>query len=178
MSVLNAGISGNQLLAGGGTAGQSALNRFARDAIDQTDVKTIIIWEGTNDIGADPALSLSSFTGAYRRLIDIAHAHGIKVIGATLQPDEGASYWTAEGNALREAVNHWMLTSGAFDGTANFSTVLRDPGNPAALRPGYDSGDHLHPNDAGYRAIADLINLNLLTTGRAYAVALLSASTC
>jgi lysophospholipase L1-like esterase len=167
MSVLNAGISGNQLLAGGGTSGPSALSRFVRDAINQTDVKTIIIWEGTNDIGADPALSLSNFTDAYRRLIDIAHAHGIKVIGATLQPDEGASYWTTEGNALREAVNHWILTSGSFDGTANFSTVLRNPDNPAELLPGYDSGDHLHPNDAGYRAIAGLISLSLLTTGRA-----------
>jgi lysophospholipase L1-like esterase len=164
MSVLNAGISGNELLADGGTNGQSALHRFLRDAVEQTGVKAIIIWEGTNDIGDNPGLPLTDFVDAYEQLIGIAHAHGIKVIGATLQPDEGAGYWTAEGNTLREAVNNWILTSGAFDGTADFSTVLEDPANPAQLLPAYDSGDHLHPNDAGYLAIADSISLNLLTT--------------
>jgi lysophospholipase L1-like esterase len=162
LSVLNAGISGNELLADDGTNGQSALDRFLRDAVEQTGVKAIIIWEGTNDIGDDPGLPLSDFTSAYEQLISIAHAHGIKVIGATLQPDEGAGYWTAQGNTLREAVNNWILTSGAFDGTADFSTVLEDPANPDQLLPAYDSGDHLHPNDAGYQAIADSVNLRLL----------------
>jgi lysophospholipase L1-like esterase len=164
MSVLNAGISGNKLLADNGTNGQSALHRFLRDAVEQTGVQAIIIWEGTNDIGSNPSLPLSDFTSAYEQLISIAHAHGIAVIGATLQPHKGAGYWTARGNKLREAVNNWILTSGAFDGTADFSTVLEDPANPARLLPAYDSGDHLHPNDAGYQAIADSINLNVFTT--------------
>jgi lysophospholipase L1-like esterase len=162
LSVLNAGISGNELLADDGTNGQSALNRFLRDAVEQSGVKAIIIWEGTNDIGDDPSLPLSAFTTAYEELISIAHAHGIKVIGATLQPDEGAGFWTAQGNTLREKVNKWILTSGAFDGTLDFSTTLEDPAKPEALLPAYDSGDHLHPNDAGYQAIADSINLGLL----------------
>jgi lysophospholipase L1-like esterase len=171
LSVLNAGISGNELLADDGTNGQSALHRFLRDAVEQTGVKAIIIWEGTNDILANPGLPLSDFTSAYEQLISIAHAHGIKVIGATLQPDEGTGSWTPEGNTLREAVNNWILTSGAFDGTADFSTVLEDPANPAQLLPAFDSGDHLHPNDAGYQAIADSINLEELTSARGAAVA-------
>jgi lysophospholipase L1-like esterase len=95
--------------------------------------------------------------------IDIAHRHGIRVIGATLQPDEGASYYTAEGNEVREAVNNWIRTSGAFDGVADFDKVLRDPANPDQMLPAYDSGDHLHPDNAGYQAIAESINLRLLT---------------
>ncbi|HEY1702231.1 MAG TPA: SGNH/GDSL hydrolase family protein [Trebonia sp.] len=164
MSVLNAGISGNELFADTGTDGEAAPARFLRDAIDQTDVKAIIIWEGTNDILGNPDLPLSDFESVYEQLIAIAHAHGIKVIGATLQPTEGTGGWTAEGNALRESVNNWILTSGAFDGTADFSTVLEDPASPSQLLPAYDSGDHLHPNDTGYQAIADSIDLKLLTT--------------
>ncbi len=160
--MLNAGISGNELLADDGTNGPSALHRFLRDAVQQTGVTAIIVWEGTNDIGDNPGLPLSDFTSAYEQLIAVAHAHGIRVIGATLPPDEGAGYWTAEGNTLCEAVNNWILTSGAFDGTADFSTVLENPANPAQLLPAFDSGDHLHPNDAGYQAIADSINLRLL----------------
>jgi lysophospholipase L1-like esterase len=163
LSVLNAGISGNQLLADSGTSGQSALHRFLRDAVEQSGVRAIIIWEGTNDIGNNPNLTLSDFASAYEQLISTAHSYGIKVIGATLQPDEGAGYYTAEGNTLREAVNDWILTSGAFDGTTDFSTALEDPANPAQLLPAYDSGDHLHPNDAGYQAIADSIDLSTLT---------------
>ncbi|HEV3381611.1 MAG TPA: SGNH/GDSL hydrolase family protein [Trebonia sp.] len=164
MSVLNAGISGNELFADTGTDGQAAPARFLRDAIDQTGVKAIIIWEGTNDILGNPNLPLSDFESVYTQLIAVAHAHGIKVVGATLQPTEGTGGWTPEGNTLRGAVNNWILTSGAFDGTADFSTVLEDPANPAQLLPAYDSGDHLHPNDAGYLAIADSINLKMLTT--------------
>ena len=130
--MLNAGISGNELLADDGTNGQSALNRFLRDAVEQTGVKAIIIWEGTNDIGDEPGLPPSDFTSAYERLISIAHAHGIKVIGATLQPDEGAGYWTAQGNALREAVNNWILMSSAFRGTLHGARRPRQSGRAAA----------------------------------------------
>lgn len=162
MSVLNAGISGNQLLVNGGTAGQSALNRFYRDAIEQTGVRAIIIWEGTNDIGEHPGITASQLIDAYLQLITIAHSRGIAVIGATLQPDKGAGYYTARGNRVREAVNRWIRTSGAFDAVADFDAVLRDPLDPAQLMPAYDSGDHLHPNDAGYQAIADAIDTRLL----------------
>jgi lysophospholipase L1-like esterase len=157
LSVLNAGISGNELFADDGTNGQSAFHRFLRDAIEQTGVRTIIIWEGTNDIGDHPGLPLDDFTSVYRQLITIAHTYDITVIGATLQPDQGAAYWTGPGNTLREAVDNWILSSGAFDGTADFATVLEDPADPAGLLPAYDSGDHLHPDDAGYRAVAGSI---------------------
>lgn len=164
MSVLNAGISGNQVLADGkGLGGQSALNRFYRDAIEQTGVRAIILWEGTNDIGEHPGIQAGQLINAYLQLIAMAHARGIAVIGATLQPDQGASYYTAQGNQVRRQVNHWIRTSGAFDAVADFAAVLRDPLDPAELLPGYDSGDHLHPNDAGYRAIANSVPLRSLT---------------
>lgn len=162
LSVLNAGISGNQLLRDGGTAGESALARFYRDAIAQSGVRAIVIWEGTNDIGEHPGTTAGQLIDAYRSLIAQAHAHGIAVIGATLQPDQGAAYYTARGNRVRQAVNRWISTSGAFGAVADFDAVLRDPFNPDALWPGYDSGDHLHPGDAGYQAIADSIDGRLL----------------
>ena len=165
MSVLNAGISGNQVLADSkGTAGQSALNRFYRDAIQQTGVRVIILWEGTNDIGEHPGINAAQLIDAYLQLIAMAHSRGIAVIGATLQPDQGASYYTPQGNQVRRAVNHWIRSSGAFDAVADFDAVLRDPQDPAAMLPAYDSGDHLHPNDAGYKAIANSINLQELVS--------------
>lgn len=163
MSVLNAGISGNQLLADGGTSGVNALKRFYRDVIDQAGVRAVILWEGTNDIGNDKSITPSQIIDAWTQLIDMAHQHGIRVIGATLQPDEGAGYYTEAGNQVRETVNQWMRTSGAFDGVVDFDRVLRDPADPNRMLPSFDSGDHLHPNDAGYEAIADAINLQLLT---------------
>ena len=163
MSVLNAGVSGNQLLADSkGTAGQSALNRFYRDAITQTGVRVIILWEGTNDIGEHSGIQASQLIDAYLQLIAVAHSRGIAVVGATLQPDQGASYYTPQGNQVRRAVNHWIRTSGAFDAVADFDAVLRDPQDQAAMLPAYDSGDHLHPNDAGYQAIASSIDLQEL----------------
>ena len=163
MSVLNAGISANQLLAGGGTAGQSALTRFYRDAIEQTGVRAVILWEGTNDIGVHPDLRPAELINAYLQLIAIAHSHGVAVIGATLQPDQGANYYTAQGNKVREAVNRWIRDSGAFDAVADFDAVLRNPLDHAEMLPAYDSGDHLHPNNAGYQAIANSINVSTLS---------------
>jgi lysophospholipase L1-like esterase len=155
LSVLNAGISGNQLLADAGIGGQSGLSRFGRDALDQTNVRVIIVWEGTNDIGVHPYMTAKDLIHGYLQLIAAAHARGIAVVGATLQPDEGAGYYSAHGNRVREVVNRWIRDSGAFDAVADFDAVLRDPADPARLRPTFDSGDHLHPNDAGYQAIAD-----------------------
>jgi lysophospholipase L1-like esterase len=162
LSVLNAGLSGNQLLTNGGTAGQSALERFDRDVLEQTGVRVVIIWEGTNDIGDHAYMTARRLIAGYRRLIAEAHAHGVAVVGATLQPDEGARYYRPHGNEVREQVNRWIRTSGAFDAVADFDAVLRDPADPLELRPAYDSGDHLHPSDAGYLAIADSINPWLL----------------
>ena len=161
LSVLNAGISGNELLYNNGTSGQSALTRFYRDAIEQSGVKVIVIWEGTNDIGDHPGISPRDLTDAYLQLITLAHAYGIAVVGATLQPDQGAAYYTPQGNKVRGAVNRWIENSGAFDAVLNFDAVLRDPFDPAELLPAYDSGDHLHPNDAGYQAIVNAIDPEL-----------------
>ncbi len=161
LSVLNAGISGNQLLYGNGTAGESALTRFYRDAISQGGVRAIIIWEGTNDIGEHPGVGANQLIDAYLPLIQQAHDHGIAVIGATLQPNEGAGYYTPQGNQVRDAVNRWIKTSGEFDGVVNFDAALRDPFDQAELLPAYDSGDHLHPNGAGYQAMVDSINPSL-----------------
>jgi lysophospholipase L1-like esterase len=158
LSVLNVGISGNQLLANGHLGGPSALARFDRDVLGQTGVRVVIIWEGSNDIGDHPGITADQLWYGYLQLIAAAHARGVAVVGATLQPDEGARYYTAAGNQVREQVNWWIRNSGAFDAVADFDAVLRDPADPARMRPAYDSGDHLHPNDAGYRAIADSID--------------------
>ncbi|MGD0560943.1 MAG: SGNH/GDSL hydrolase family protein [Streptosporangiaceae bacterium] len=164
MSVLDAGISGDQLLTDGGTSGAAGVARFYQDAIENAGVKDIVIWLGENDIGDNPTITASQLTNAYTELIEIAHANGVKVIGATLQPDQGASYYTVTGNVTREQVNHWILTSGAFDASLDFSTVLENPADPDELLPAYNSGDSLHPNDAGYLAIADSVNLDDLIT--------------
>jgi lysophospholipase L1-like esterase len=163
MSVLNAGIAGNKLLADNGTCGPSALRRFLRDAAGQSGVRAVIVWEGTNDVATRPDLPLAEFTYAYQQLIAAAHASDLKIIGATLQPHEGAGFYSRDGNRLREAVNDWIRWSGAFDDVADFDWVLQDPRHPRRLLPGYDSGDHLHPCPPGYAAIADSVDLAVLT---------------
>jgi lysophospholipase L1-like esterase len=169
LSVLNAGIAGNKLLADGGTCGPSALDRFVRDAIDQSGVRAVIVWEGTNDVATRPGLRLGEVTGAYQRLIAIARSHGAAVIGATLQPHEGAGFYSDEGNRLRGSVNDWIRWSGAFDDVADYDQVLQDPRHPSRMRPDYDSGDHLHPNDAGYAAIAASLDLAALAGAEQFA---------
>jgi lysophospholipase L1-like esterase len=168
LSVADAGIGGNRLLGGAGCCGASAGARFARDALEQPGVRDVIVLEGINDIGigmAHPGLekvSTDLIVAAYQRLIADAHARGLKIFGATILPYQGAGYFTAAGETIREQVNDWILTSRAFDGVIDFNAVMCDPANPLRLNPFYDSGDHLHPNDAGYQAMADAINLQML----------------
>ena len=163
LSVADAGIGGNRVLTGARCCGGSAEARFARDALDQTGVREIIVLEGINDIGFSPGeVSAAQIIAGYQRLIAQAHARGLRIFGATLLPFQGAGYYTAAGEATREAVNAWIRTSGAFDGVVDFDAVMRDRADPLRLNPAYDCGDHLHPNDAGYQAMADAISLDML----------------
>jgi lysophospholipase L1-like esterase len=162
MAVLNLGISGNRLLADG--TGPSALARFDRDVLLQTGVTHVVIMEGINDIGlarANPSPTAQDIINGYRQLIVRARARGLKVIGATLTPYEGAFYFTPEGEAKRQAVNAWIRTSREYDGVIDFDQITRDPANPTKFLPAYDSGDHLHPGDAGYKAMGEAVNLAL-----------------
>ncbi len=169
LSVADEGIGGNRLLGGSGCCGPSAGARFARDALDRPGVRDVIVLEGINDVGvglAHPAeergVSTARIIARYRQLIAAAHARGLKIFGATLLPYQGAGYFTAAGETIREQVNEWIRTSRAFDGVIDFDAVMSDPANSLRLNPIYDFGDHLHPNDAGYQAMADAINLPML----------------
>jgi lysophospholipase L1-like esterase len=175
IAVLNQGISANRVLRDG--FGQAALARFDRDVISQPGVKWVTILEGINDIGAgigpdfifppppdappDQVVTPDELIGAYKQIVERAHEHGIKVFASPLMPFEGAAYYTPHGNETRLAVNQWIKTSGAFDAIIDFEAVTRDPQNPNKFRADYDSGDHLHPNDAGYKAMAEAVNLAL-----------------
>lgn len=171
LSVVDAGIGGNRVLTDVPNLwqGVSALKRFGHDALGQPGVKDVILFEGINDIGNNAGpngrpLTAQDLINGYRTLIDEAHAARVNVIGATLMPDEGNGYYTPAAEAIRQNVNQWIRTSGAFDGIIDFDRTMRDPANPSALKPAYDSGDHIHPNDAGMKAMADAIDLRLLRT--------------
>lgn len=162
MAVLNAGIGGNRVLNDG--VGPSALARFDRDVIAQTGVTHVIVLEGINDIGQarqNASPSAADLIGAHRQMIERAHSRGIKIYGATLTPFEGANYWTPEGEAKRQALNEWIRTSKAYDAVFDFDAAVRDPNHPTKTLAQYDPGDHLHLNAAGYKAVADTIDLTL-----------------
>ena len=169
LSVADEGISGNRVLHGSRFFGASAVARFQRDVLDQPGVRDVIVLEGINDVGfsAVPArpgagVGAAQIIAGLRQLIARAHARGLKIFGATLLPFQGAGYYSPAGEANREALNHWIRTSRAFDGVIDFDAVMRDPADPLRLNPAYDSGDHLHPNDLGYQAMANAINLGML----------------
>lgn len=171
LSVVDAGIGGNRVLTDVPNLwqGVSALKRFGHDALGQPGVKDVILFEGINDIGNDAGpdgrpLTAQDLANGYRTLIDEAHAAHVSVIGATLMPDEGNGYYTPAAETIRQSVNQWIRTSGAFDGVIDFDRTMRDPANPAALNPAYDAGDHIHPNDEGMKAMADAVDLRLLRT--------------
>ncbi len=159
MGVLNAGITGNRLLADG--AGPSAMARFERDVLGQTGVTTVILLEGINDIGTSGGrVDPQRLIAVYRQFITRAHDAGLRVVGATLTPYEGAGYYTAAGERDRQAVNEWIRTSGEFDAVVDFDRVIRDPSSPSKMLPVYDPGDHLHPNAAGYAAMGSAVRLD------------------
>jgi lysophospholipase L1-like esterase len=189
LGVLNEGIIGNRLLndspvqAAGGrfgsVLGQAGLTRFERDVLAQSGAKYVIVGLGINDIAfpgsltpATEGIKAESIIAAYRQLIKRAHQRGIRIIGTTNPPFENSflelgppappiTFYTAEKESVRQKVNIWILSSGEFDGVVDLDGVLRDPSHPTQLLPSYDSGDHLHPNNAGCRAEGDAIPLAL-----------------
>jgi lysophospholipase L1-like esterase len=172
LGVVDEGIGGNRVLNAASCCGPSAIARFERDVSEQPGARDVILLEGINDIGVSQshglltaphtAVSPLQIVEGYERIVTLAHTAGLRIFGATLTPYQGARYWTPLGEDDREAVNHWIRTSRAFDGVIDFATALADPGDLQRMNPAYDSGDHLHPNAAGYRAMADAINLAAL----------------
>ena len=166
VSVLDEGIGGNRVL--NETAGPSALSRLDRDVLAQNGVKYVIVLESINDIGRlahltapEDDINAQQLEFALKQIADAAHEHGIKAIGATLTPYGGANYYSEKGEQVREAVNDWIRTSGTFDGVIDFDQITRDPQKPTWFNPAYDSGDHLHPGDEGYKAMGAGIDLKL-----------------
>jgi lysophospholipase L1-like esterase len=178
--VVDEGISGNRVLHNSACFGVNAQARFLRDVAARAGARYVILLEGINDIGFSQASPTNVYPGSkfgcylpntnvsaaqiiagYRHLIAAAHAADLTIFGGTLTPFRGAFYYSAAAEAKRQAVNHWIRTSGAFDHVIDFDKVVRDPAHPLRMLPAYDSGDHLHPNDAGYQAMANSINLAL-----------------
>lgn len=173
ISVVNAGIAGNRILNDGVDpfVGPSGLARLDRDALDKPGARWILLLAGSNDISASDMLPLPKdqvsapqIIEGMKRLIARAHARGLKIMGATLLPKAGVGKpfkHTEAGAAKRVALNAWIRNSGAFDAIADFEQAMRDPARPDRLLPAYDSGDHLHPNEDGYQAMAALVHLRL-----------------
>ncbi len=164
VGVVNAAISGNRILGYGlEIFGEPALARFNRDVLAIPGAEWIIMLEGVNDVGMGrgEGPSAAELINGYKQVIARAHDEGIKVIGATILPYKYAAYYTEAGDAVRGEVNEWMRTSGAFDAVIDLDEVMRDPADPARLRPDWHVGDWLHPNDAGYRAMGEAIDLAL-----------------
>jgi lysophospholipase L1-like esterase len=178
VGVLNAGISGGRLLKDG--MGRAALERVGRDVFSQPGVRAMVVMLGTNDIGwpggafapQEPAVRAEEVIQGFRQLIEMAHAHNVRIVCATIPPNEHALEGTAlvghhspEKNEVRQTVNRWIRESGAFDAMVDFDALLRDSAHPIRMSSTMDSGDHLHPGDAGYKAMAAAIDLDALLGG-------------
>ncbi|KQY18858.1 lipase [Massilia sp. Root133] len=172
VAVANAGISGGRLARDG--MGVSALARLEQDVLSQPGVSDVIVLLGINDIGwpgspfapAEHPATLEELTAAYRQLVAASHVRGVRVTAATLPPFEGAlagtpyaGHYSHDKERLRRQLNDWIRTAGVFDAVVDFDAVLREPARPRRLRADFDSGDHLHPGDAGYRAMAGAIDI-------------------
>jgi lysophospholipase L1-like esterase len=165
IGVLNQGIGGNRLLHDG--LGPAALARLDRDVLEQPGVRWLIVFEGVNDLGTVPGdvqgEAAREVIAAYEQIIRRAHARNIRVYGATITPFGGSFYASPAREANRQAVNHWIRTSGRFDGVIDFAAAVGDPMDPTRLTPAVDCGDHLHLSDQGYVVVAGAIDLNLFT---------------
>ena len=175
VAVLNAGISGARLLQD--KMGDNALARLDRDVLSQPGIASVIVLIGINDISwnhmafapDDGAADAEQLIAGYRQIIARAHARNVRIVGATLTPFEGAlkdtplmGYYSADKERMRQSVNDWIRHSGEFDAVIDFDALLRDPAHPTRLLPAYDSGDHLHPGDAGTQALAETVDLEAL----------------
>ena len=171
IGLVNEGIGGNHLLTDG--LGPNALSRIDRDVLAPAGVRWVIVFEGVNDLGglslkgdlpaSDHAAFVQRIIGAYQQIIARAHAHGLLVYGATITPYVGSGYYhpAPPNEADRQQVNQWIRTQGHFDAVIDFDAVVRDPAHPDQLLPAYDSGDHLHPSAAGYKAMGSAVPLTL-----------------
>jgi len=163
IAFLNAGIGGNRVLDDGSYAsGSNALARFDADVLGQAGATHVVIAEGLNDIGGarqSPTPTAEDIIAGHRQLIQRARSKGLKVIGATLTPFWGALYYSEVGEAKRQVFNNWVRSSGEYDAIADFDLAVRDPVDPRKMRAEFDSCDHLHPNEAGYRAMAGAVDL-------------------
>lgn len=174
LGVVDAGIGGNRILHDpneNSAFGESALARFDRDVLAQAGVKYVVVLEGINDLGhagpnhfSEEQVGAAEIIAGLQQLIARAHEKGLKIFGATLTPFIGtpfAGYYSAEKEVQRKKVNEWIRTGHAFDGVIDFEKAVEDKANPDHLTAAYDSGDHLHPKDEGYKAMADAIELSL-----------------
>lgn len=167
--VLNAGIGGNLVLNDSAWYGERGTARFGRDALDLPGVGTVIVLEGLNDIGFSesdtptykpaPEVSAAELIAGHRTLIRAAKAKGVRVVGATLLPLGGSDHYGERAAKVSDEFNEWVRTSGEYDAYVDFDRALADPADGERIAPEYDSGDHLHPNDAGYRAMARAVDL-------------------
>lgn len=168
VAVVNEGISGNRLLMDG--SGVAALARLDHDVLVQAGAKWLMVLEGINDIGnqtrVNTGLTSADLIAALRQIVERAHVRGLKVIGCTLTPYQGAGYYSDAGEVLREAENDFIRKSGIFDAVVDFDAAVRDPANPKQFRPDMHSGDHLHPSDAGYQVMADAVDLAIFTAAK------------
>jgi lysophospholipase L1-like esterase len=171
--VANEGIGGNRVLSD--MIGPSALARFDRDVLSLPSVSYLILLEGINDIGFPrlpgntnpaPPIDANALIAAYRQIILRAHLRGIKVLGGTLLPFQGAMYYSEAGDQTRHSVNEWIRSSGEFDAVVDFDRALRDPKASDKLAAAYDSGDHLHPSDAGYIAMSMAVDLSVFSDSK------------
>ncbi|WP_410665215.1 SGNH/GDSL hydrolase family protein [Amycolatopsis sp. lyj-84] len=161
--VLNAGISGNRLLLDGGNYGVNALARLDRDVLAQSGARTAIVFEGINDIQQTPhQADPDKIISALKQIATRAHDRGLRVLGATITPWKGWGSYTPQLEETRQAVNRFIRTSRLFDGHIDFDAVIRDPADPQRMKPEYDSGDHLHPGDKGFTAMANAVPLSRL----------------
>ncbi|CAB5513386.1 hypothetical protein LMG26857_02666 [Achromobacter anxifer] len=175
IGVANAGISGARVW--GDKMGVNAMARFDADVLSQPGVRTVVMMMGINDIGwpdsgfapDDAPMTAARLSEGYRQLAEAARLRGVRIVGGTIAPYEGSlhgtplsGHYNPAKDAVRLEVNRWIRESGVFDAVADFDAVLRDPAHPARLLPAYDSGDNLHPNDAGYQAMAQALDMATL----------------